>query len=483
MPIGKSRTPKVHPPTDLLLNEQITPIHTHDESKSHLLLPDGSRHVGVEGSHEAAARMAPVVDYDGECEEMKQVRMVSRRTMLAGLGVGAMLAAVPFNRYAITPAHAQTSTEGNLIVGIFLRGGLDGLGAVAPLSDSRYQVMRPSMGLNDSTLLHLDGTGFGFNPGLSKLGSMFNEGGPVGVIHATGHPDESRSHFIKQHFHESGAMSASMRSGWLGRYLASSGSPATFRAMTMGPTAAFMMAHENPTLAMSRLGDFSVKAPVGAVKDQVVRTIRDLWGSTDGVGGAAVDKTIEAAMSVQQLGKANTQVKYPSGLFGDRMKELAQVVKAGVGLEVACVDFDGWDMHTDMGRSPGTGWLFQQLQRLDEAMTAFWEDIGPAWRQKTIVMTMSEFGRTGSTNGGNGSDHGYGNVMLTLGGRHGVHGAWPGLSPSSLNSGDLDVVNDYRAVVAEAMTGHMGVSPAQLAQILPDYSPEPIGAFVAPSQG
>lgn len=462
------------PITDLLMDERVTPIHTHDEARSHLLLPDGSRYYGIEGSHEAAAKMDPVVEYNDECAEMKSMRAFSRRTMLAGLGVGAMLAAAPFNRYALTPAAAATS-DGNLIVGIFLRGGLDGLGAVAPLSDPRYQVMRPRLGLNDQTLLHLKGTEFGFNPGLKRMAGLF-ETGQVGVIHSTGHTDESRSHFVKQHFHETGAMSASMRSGWMGRYLASSSSPATFRALTMGPSTAFMMAHENPTLAMSRLGDFSVKAPTVMVRDRVNQNLKNLWGSAGGDGGAAVDKTIEAAMSVSTLGSAATTVTYPNHIFGHRMKELAQIIKAGVGLEMACVDFDGWDMHTDMG-TPGSGWLFQQLSTLDASLAAFWEDLGPVWREKTIVMTMSEFGRTGSTNGGNGSDHGYGNVMLTLGGKGGVHGGWPGLAESSLNSGDLDIVNDYRAVVAEAMTNHMGVTDAQLKQILPDYTPEPIGVF------
>lgn len=461
--------------SDILLNEQVTPIHTHDEEKSHLLLPDGSRHVGSAGYETAAEAMEPVVEYNAECEELRHMRSFDRRTLLKGAGIGSMLMAAQFNRYSFTPAHAD-DLNSHIVVAVFLRGGLDGLGTVIPMGDANYQRMRPKLGLNDSTVIPLSGTKFGLNPGMTEMAKLFNQG-KLGIINATGHPDSSRSHFQKQMFHESGAMAASMRTGWLGRYLASSSGESTFRALTLGPTAAFMMAHENPTLAMSRLGDFAVEAPSDAIRSQVVSNVQALWGNVGGAGASAMNSTINAALEASKLNAANSTVTYPRGNpMASRFQELAKVIKANVGLEVACVDVDGWDMHGNMGNG-ASGHLYTMLGHFDKALATFWEDLGPEWQQRVSVLTMSEFGRTGSSNGSNGTDHGYGGLMFTLGGRGGIHGHWPGLDTSSLNSGDLDIVNDYRDVVSELMTNKMKVSSDQLSQILPQHTAKGIGAF------
>jgi uncharacterized protein (DUF1501 family) len=469
------KSKKLHLPTDIVMNEQVTPIHTHDDDKSHLLLPDGSRHEGARGYNTAAETMEPVVEYNTECEELTRMRAFDRRTALKGMGIGAVLMAADWNRYSFTPAAAATP-DSHIIVAVFLRGGLDGLGTVIPLGDANYQRMRPKLGLNDASVLPLPGTKFGLNPGLTQLHRLF-KAGQLGIVNATGHPSTSRSHFVKQNFHESGATAASMRSGWLGRYLASSPKDDTFRALTLGSTAAFMMAHESPTLAMSRLGDFSISAPSAKVREQVVSNVKSLWGPAGGPGGAAVEFTIDASLKAAEVSAGASSVQYPAGNpYAGRFQELAKLIKADVGLETACVDVEGWDMHTDMGTGTG-GELYTRLSHLDKALGTFWDDLGATLQKRVTVVTMSEFGRTGSTNGGNGTDHGFGNVMFVLGGKGGVHGSWPGLQASSLVQGDLAVTNDYRDVVAELMTQRMKVTASQLKQILPDYTPKPLGAF------
>lgn len=466
---------KLHLPTDIVMNEQVTPIHTHDDDRSHLLLPDGSRHEGAKGYNTAAEAMEPVVEYNAECEELTRMRSFDRRTALKGMGVGAVLMAADWNRYSFTPAAAAT-VDSHIIVAVFLRGGLDGLGAVIPMGDADYQRMRPKLGLNDATVLPLPGTRFGLNPAMTQMQRLF-KAGQLGIVNATGHPSTSRSHFVKQNFHESGATAASMRSGWLGRYLASSPKDDTFRALTMGATAAFMMAHEKPTLAMSRLGDFSISAPSTMIREQVVSNVTSLWGQAGGPGGAAMEFTIEASLKAAEVNAGAASGQYPAGNpYAPRFQELAKLIKANVGLETACVDVGDWDMHGDMG-SGTSGMLFNTLSHLDKALGAFWDDVGPILQQRVTVMTMSEFGRTGSSNGGNGTDHGFGNVMFILGGKGGVHGGWPGLQASSLVQGDLAIANDYRDVVAELMTKRMKVTDNQLSQVLPDYTPKPIGAF------
>lgn len=464
---------------DVLLDDTARFVHTHDDARSVVVTDGGGVHGGP-GKYRSAAQTAqPVVT---ECPEMAALRGrrgLSRRRVLQGAGLGAVLAASPFNRYVFAEQRAFAAGAGqggHTLVCVFMRGGMDGLGAVIPLGDSRYQTLRPTLGLNDSTVLPLPGGRFGLHPAMPKLRGLIGAG-QAAVVHATGHPNTSRSHFDKQFFHELGAAEATMHTGWVGRYLASTGTMSTFRAVTMGATAAFMMTNPSPTLAISNLGDFNVKAPTAAVRDEVLADVKTMWGGIGGDAEAAMSATIDAAMTASKMAAAAPSVTYPNNELGNRLKQVAQIIKAGVGLEVACVDSQGWDMHGNLG-TPTTGLLAPKLAEVDGALAAFWADLGSLTANVT-VLTMSEFGRTAAVNSSGGADHGYGGVMFALsaGVKGGVAGAWPTLAASAMNGNDLAIANDYRDSVADILTRKMGVTASQLGQVLPGYTPKPSGLF------
>lgn len=467
---------------DVLLNDEAEFIHTHDEKKSRILTPDGQMFASY---GEASMASQTVVQ---ECEEMRKIKEqsgVSRRNILKGAGIGAMMMATPMNRYAFSEVNAANN-GGNIIIVIFLRGGMDGLSAVIPMNDPNYQKLRPNLGLNDSTVLPIDGSQFGLHPALVNIQRLIKSKQGA-IVHSTGHTNKSRSHFDKQYYHESGAASTTMKSGWLGRYLASTGGAATFRALTISSGAAFMMANPNPTLAISNLGDFTMRQGSQAASNQVLQYVRAMWGGISGSMESSMKKVIDGSMATQEILRKPATMAYINTSLGQRLSQASRVIKANVGLEVCCVDNDGWDMHGNMGNATDAGYgvLKAKLQEFDTAIGAFWDDLGPEWQSRVTILTMSEFGRTSYTNGGNGTDHGYGNVMFAIGKgmSGGVQGDWSGLADSQMDqtgsgSYGLGITNDYRDVIAEVLTKRMGVTAPQLGQILPDYSPGSLGLIL-----
>lgn len=404
----------------------------------------------------------------------------SEQLQEAKAGVGAVLFGAAVNRYvyAAPAAEAAEPRNGNVIVAVFMRGGMDGLGVVAPLGDPNYQSMRPGLGLNDETLIPLPGGKFGIHPAMPNMAALIAKN-EAAIFHATGHPNKSRSHFEKQRFMEVGAAQATMRSGWLGRYLASTGEMTTFRGLTMGASSAFMLANPSPTLSVSVLKDFSVQAADAATQREVTNKVNATWGAIGGQAQDMIRLTLDGAAKAASYGAIPSTATYPRTLTGQRMADVARMVKAGAGLEAACVDIGGWDMHTNMGDArTKSGGLWSKLTEVDQAFKAFWDDLGPL-REKVTVVTMSEFGRTGSTNPGNGTDHGYGSMMMAMGTGlvGGVHGTWPGLDKASLDGGDLNIVNDYRDLAADILRRKMGLSEGQMASVFPDFAPKGTSVF------
>lgn len=478
---------------DSMMSDEITHIHAHDDVNSHIKTPNGKEHYGMKGVIDAAQEVEPVYI---ECNEMTELRNsqkkydfsnLSRRGLMgaAALGAGAMLALSSEPRYAY--AAPGSANDGNIIVAIFLRGGADGLSMVVPRSGtdhSNYQAMRPGLKLTNDLLLNLPGNKFGLHPALPNLRNMANNN-QMSVVHSTGHLNKSRSHFDKQRFIESGAMAASMSSGWLGRYLLTTGSEKTFRGLTMGGQSAFMLAtgDSSTTPTMTNLGSFRVDAPNSGVRSQIVADIRALYGNAGGVAEGAIEDTINAALSATSMAAIKPSLTYPtSNTLASRLQGVAQVIKSNNGLEVACVDDNGWDMHVNMNTGdPMQGSLFNSLKKLDDAIHAFWQDLGPELQKKVTIVTLSEFGRTGSTNGQNGTDHGYGSTMFIIGDQvqGGVVGKWSGLDKSALNEGDLNIVNDYRDPLAQIFTKKMGVKSgsSQMEQIFPNYTPQSFSLY------
>lgn len=394
---------------------------------------------------------------------------LSRRFLLkaAGLALPALSAAPAF----LSRAALAAPTQGKrVLVTLFLRGGADGLHLVPPVGDADYARLRPTLALGkpgsgEGAALRLDDT-FGLHPALEPLLPWWKEG-RLSVVHAVGLPTPVRSHFDAQDFVETGTPGVkSTHSGWLNRALEtlpSDGAASTFRAVALQPTLPRSMLGEEPALALGSLADFRLRAPgangtvsfaslyAGAV-DEVLR-------STGVETSAALTR-----MADLQLSDAPPQhgASYPRSPLGRRLQDIARLVHADVGLQLAATEAGGWDTHAAQGREKGA--FFQRAKDLGESLAAFATDLGPRL-DDVVVVAFTEFGRTVRENGTRGTDHGTGGVMLVLGGavRGGrVLGPWKGLSDAVLLDGrDLPSLTDHRQVLAEALVSHIGVKRAE----------------------
>jgi uncharacterized protein (DUF1501 family) len=421
----------------------------------------------------------------------------TRRAFMKGGALGLFgigLAGVP--RFLVRAAHAQGSpARPKVVIAVFQRGAVDGLSMIVPHGDPEYYavrgsiaIARPAAGQGDSTL-DLDGF-FGFHPALSPLRPLW-DARRLAAVHACGSPDTTRSHFDAQDYMESGTPGRkNTPDGWLARGLQAMprGSASPFRAVAMGPQLPRILRGEAGAVAMGRIADFDVKAePAMAMPGQVdarrgfesmyEEGVRDLLHGTGRETFEAV-KMLRAA-GAQRLAPANG-AQYPRSRFGESLKQIAQLVRADVGLEVAFADVGGWDTHARQGNERGQ--LANRLTDFAQGLAALDRDLGDRM-EDVVVLTMSEFGRTVRENGNRGTDHGHATAMLVLGGpvRGGrVHGRWPGLGREQLYEGrDLAVTTDFRALFAEVAQSHLGVPPA--APLFPGFTAKgggPLGVLV-----
>jgi uncharacterized protein (DUF1501 family) len=298
-------------------------------------------------------------------------------------------------------------------------------------------------------------------------------------VHAVGSPSSTRSHFDAQDYMESGTPDLKgTRDGWLNRYLATRGTceacaaaPASpFQAVAMTPQTPRVFAGPAPTVAMNSLEEFTVRAANPSLERRIEALYRT--GSAD-VVHAAGSETFEA---VRILKAANPQryvaehgADYPRSAFGQRLRQIAQLIKADVGLEIAFADVGGWDTHVNQGAANGQ--LANRLDDFARAVAALVADLGDRMSD-VVILTMSEFGRTVRQNGNGGTDHGHAGAMFVIGGAvHGgrtVYGRWPGLEPEQLYEGrDLALTTDFRAVFGEIVAKHLG--GAKLGAVFPGY--------------
>jgi uncharacterized protein (DUF1501 family) len=285
-------------------------------------------------------------------------------------------------------------------------------------------------------------------------------------VHASGSPDSSRSHFDAQDYMESGTPGVkSTVDGWLNRALQvepERGTPSVFRAVALGAEVPRTLAGRVPSIAVANLADFSV-AGKGAQADGESSAFQRMYDdSSDALlHGTGVD-TFEAVKMLKATNPGSyvpvAGVVYPKSAFGNSLKQVAQLLKANLGVEAAFSDVGGWDTHQNQGGAEGQ--LAGRLRDFSDTIAAFWQDMGDDAENVTLV-TMSEFGRTARQNGTGGTDHGHANVMFVLGGqvRGGkVYGKWPGLADEQLNEGrDLVVTTDFRRVLGEAAYKTLGV--------------------------
>ncbi|MBI3475003.1 MAG: DUF1501 domain-containing protein [Acidobacteria bacterium] len=386
-------------------------------------------------------------------------RVFVRNSALAAVGT----AALPSFLTRAAFGAAEPGSRPKRLVVLFQRGAADGLNIVVPHGESAYYAARPTINIPRKSVLDLDGL-FGLHPSMSSFQPLWKQG-HLAIVHAAGSPDPTRSHFDAQDYMESGTpgMKAT-EDGWLNRALHNNDMPAdkaAFRAIALGPSLPRILAGKETAVAINNLNDFSVgghnpkTAPIANTFEAMYANSVDT--TLHGTGQETFDavKMLKAADPSKYT--PNAAANYPRGRFGESLKQLAQLIKANLGVQVAFADIGGWDHHVNEGSTQGQ--IANVLTEFSQSISALWTDLGDL-AEDTVIVTMSEFGRTAKENGNRGTDHGHANAMFVLGGpvKGGkVYGRWPGLNQSQLYEGrDLAVTTDFRAVLGEVVSRYLG---------------------------
>ncbi|HEX4031221.1 MAG TPA: DUF1501 domain-containing protein [Terracidiphilus sp.] len=383
-------------------------------------------------------------------------------------------AAIPSFLVRSVLAETAAAAPGQRLVVIFQRGAADGLNVVVPYREKNYYSMRPTIAIGQNHVIDLDGF-FGLHPAMAAFGPLYRQGN-LAIVHAAGSPDMSRSHFDAQDYMESGTPGVkSTDTGWLNRALQAEDADlavrrrcagtceqhTAFRALALGADVPLTLAGRIPAIALNNVNGFSI-AGRGPTFSPAASAFEAMYaGSGDRIFHTAGDETFEAVKMLRDANPAQYQpaagVEYPTTEFGSSMKQIAQLLKANLGVEAAFTDVTGWDTHHAQGGVNGQ--LANRLGDFSASIAAFWRDMGDSAENITLV-TMSEFGRTARENGTGGTDHGHANAMFILGGRvkgGKVYGRWPGLDNDQLNEGrDLALTTDYRQVLGEVVTHTIG---------------------------
>ena len=377
-------------------------------------------------------------------------------------------------------AQTHAAAKKKTLICIFQRGAVDGLSMVTPFGEKDYYARRRSIAVpapssNGGNLIDLDGF-FGLHPALQPLHDLFTRN-ELGILHAVGSPHPTRSHFDAQDFMETATPGIkSTRDGWLNRVLAHATDHAvgqtalgaeSLRGVAMGAALPKSLRGKQPALAIQDLNRFGV---LGGREEEFEKAYNTEAGT---VIGSATDGAFDAIKVLRSANltqyRAAAGVQYPQGEFGRSLSQVAQLIKSGVGVEIAFVDIGGWDTHQAQGGSEGQ--LARRLYEMARGIRALYDDLGDRM-DDVVLLTMSEFGRTVAENGSGGTDHGHGTCMFVAGGAVNggkVLGDWPGLAPEQLYQGrDLAVTTDFREVFAELASRHLGAQ--QLEQVFPGWT-------------
>jgi uncharacterized protein (DUF1501 family) len=411
--------------------------------------------------------------------------MVSRRVFLKNGGLALVSLGFAPEFLARTVA-AAGPTRRRVLVTVFQRGAVDGLNMVVPFGERDYYSSRPTIaiappGRDTQCALDLDGF-FGLHPRLAPLKALY-DARQLAIVHACGSPDGTRSHFDAQDYMETATPGVkSTPDGWLNRYLHVKEHEAQtpFRAVALAPQLPRAMHGLAPALAIGQIDRFGIRA--GQASDMVQSSFESEYA-------AAADRVLhstgrEAFEAIRMLKQADPSrytpengAEYPRSAYGDALRQIAQLVKAEVGLEIAFAESGNWDHHVNEGAAIGQ--LAVRLDDFARGIAALVRDLGDRM-QDVVILTMSEFGRAVAENGNRGTDHGHGNAMMVIGGsvRGGrVYGRWPGLAREQRYEGrDLAVTTDFRAVFDEVVRGHLGLTDTRT--VFPRFkAPAPLGLF------
>lgn len=385
--------------------------------------------------------------------------------------IGAALATPSFIERTVFAETRDRITGGKrkTLIAIFQRGAVDGLNMVVPYGERSYYDVRPTIAIpkpqagNIEAAIDLDGF-FGLHPAMSAFKPLWDSK-RLAIVEAVGSPDNTRSHFDAQDYMESATPGVkSTTDGWLNRYLQSKADPqnSLFRAVSLTKQMPRALQGKAPAIAVASLNDFSIRA--GKNSETVQSGFEALYGQpTKDVLGDTGKETFEAVNYLKQVNPAQYKpengAQYPRTEFGNSLLQIAQLIKSGVGLEVAFTDIGGWDTHVNEGNARGQ--LSNLLQQFSAGIGALYTDLGQRM-DDVVILTMSEFGRTVRENGNRGTDHGHANSMFVVGNsvRGGkVYGQWPGLKSDQLYEGrDLNLTTDFRDVFAEVAQQHLRTS-------------------------
>jgi uncharacterized protein (DUF1501 family) len=398
---------------------------------------------------------------------------ITRRAFLKG-GAMAVVGTTVVPSFLTRAAFGAEVTGGKKrLVVLFQRGAADGLNIVVPHAERGYYQMRPTIAIPESSVLDLDGF-FGLHPAMQAFKPLW-DARHLAIVHAAGSPDNTRSHFDAQDYMESGTPGVkSTEDGWLNRAVAGeqTSAPSPFRAVALGSSLPRTLSGPAAAVAISNVNDFAVggRSPVASLAGNSFEAMYE--SSVDSVLHGTGKETFDAVKMLKSANPAQytpaAGANYPRGRFGDSLRQLAQLIKANLGVEVAFADIGGWDHHVNEGNTQGQ--LANVLRDFSQSIAAFWTDLGDL-AEDTVIVTMSEFGRTARENGTRGTDHGHANVMFVLGGNvkgGKVYGRWPGLEDHELYEGrDLMLTTDFRTVLSEAVEKQLG-NP-NVSQVFPGF--------------
>ncbi len=394
--------------------------------------------------------------------------------------------------FADEPSRSRRASGGRkTLICIFQRGAVDGLSMVVPHGDPDYYRLR-SVGpggialprTGESGIIDLNGL-FGLHPALASLKPIYDSG-HMAPVHACGSPSTTRSHFDAQDYMESGSPDRALPDGWLSRTLTHCPEDAArvasiFRGVSMTAQVPRSLRGDGDALAIPDLRTFGVGADALALGPRRARTTSSDNGAASGfealyesaVGDVLHGTGKESFEAIKMLTEITSRAyvpakgaQYPRGRFGDALQQIAQLIKSDVGVEIAFAESGGWDTHVNQGSAQGQ--LATRLREFGQGLAALYRDLGDRMAD-TVILTMSEFGRTARQNGNGGTDHGHATCFLALGGSvqgGKVLGQWPGLAPEQLYEGrDLALTTDFRNVFGEVAQRHLGVQ--DLAAVFP----------------
>jgi uncharacterized protein (DUF1501 family) len=412
--------------------------------------------------------------------------VISRRVFLKNGSFALVSLGFAPSFLARTAYAAGAASRPKRLIAIFQRGAVDGLSLVVPFGDPEYYRARPSIAIgrpngSDGSAVDLDGF-FALHPRLAPL-KRFWDARQLAIVHACGSPDSTRSHFDAQDYMETATPGVkSTADGWLNRLMQAERDPAPaaagekrstpFRAVAITQQLPRMLQGRAPALALNQLGQFGIRA--GQASDTVGASFEAEYQAAadrvlNGTGREAFDAIKMLKSTDPTKYEPAAGVEYPRSPFGQALKQIAQLAKSNVGLEVAFADVGGWDTHVNQGAAQGQ--LATRLDDFARAIAALVTDLGDLM-EDTVVLTMSEFGRAVTENGNRGTDHGHGNAMVVIGGsvRGGrVYGKWPGLAVDQRHERrDLAVTTDFRDVFGEIATRHLNITDAR--PVFPGYA-------------